>query len=116
MEIRLSDKHALLAGSASDRTDLKVRSAFAKFGEKIQRVELTVDDVNGPKGGVDKECRVIVRLRKMEDVVVTAKDESLSKAVSQAIKRADRTVARQIQKRSIRNGIRHSNFGFASHG
>ena len=116
MEIRLNDKRALVAANAVDRTNSKVNSAFAKFGYKVQRVDLYVDDVNGPKGGIDKECRVVVKLKKMEDVFVTAKDESLSKAISQAIKRAARTVARQIQKRSIRDGDRHSNFSFAVYG
>jgi len=68
----------------------------------VKAIELTARDVNGPRGGVDKECRVLVKLKRMQDIVVTAKDESLSKAIPCAIDRAARSVGRAIERRGVR--------------
>ena len=36
----------------------KIRSVLSRFDERISRVTLWLSDVNGPKGGSDKNCQV----------------------------------------------------------
>jgi putative sigma-54 modulation protein len=43
-------------------------SAFSHFG--VRDVHVTLEDVNGPKGGRDKQCRLRVRFRSAEVVLV----------------------------------------------
>lgn len=110
MEIVVIDRQKLLHSDAIKRTESKASAAFAKFGDNVMSIDISVQDVNGPRGGVDKECRVMVKLKRLNDFVVAVKDDSLSKAISHAISRAARSIARQLDRRSIRDGGRLSNF------
>ena len=111
MEVLFNDKQKLLGTLAISKAEKRATAAFAKFGFNVKIVEITVQDINGPRGGVDKECRVLVKLKKMKDVAIHLKDESLSKAVNKAIDRAARAVARQLDRRAIRDGGGLSRFG-----
>ena len=112
MEIVVVDKQKLLSDAAIQKAESRAHAAFAKFGFNVISVNISVIDVNGPRGGVDKECRVVVNLRKMKDLAVTVQDESLSKALPSAINRAARSVGRLLDRRSIYDSGRLSRFSF----
>ncbi|MFK7768427.1 MAG: hypothetical protein AB8B55_14495 [Mariniblastus sp.] len=112
MKIMVYDKQKLLGNEAINRAEARANASFAKFGNSVKGVDITVKDVNGPKGGIDKECRIVVRLKQMNDFAITIKDESLSKAVSNAIQRAARSVTRQLDRRMIRDVGKISKYGF----
>lgn len=99
MEIVVNDKQKLLSEAAVNRAQLRVSASFAKFSDNVKSVTITVEDVNGPKGGVDKECRVLVRLKKLKDVVIKTNNESISKSIPGAIDRAARSVGRLLDRR-----------------
>lgn len=103
MQIVLSDRHELLNQTATGKTEAKVVAALSRFGDNIKSVELTVEDLNGPRGGLDQECQTVVRLRKMDDVRVAIRNRSLSKAISLCINRVERAVGRRIDRRSLSN-------------
>jgi hypothetical protein len=103
MRITVNNKQRQIGNLAVEQTKAKIEASFSKFGINVVSIELHVEDVNGPKGGIDKSCRIVVKLRKMEDVVVAVEEVAFSKAISRAIRRAERAVGRKIQRRSIRN-------------
>ena len=99
MNIIINDKQKLLSSAAIDRTETKSRSAFAKFSDHVKSVEISVEDINGPKGGIDKQCRVLVKMRRLNDVSVTVNESAISSAIPGAIDRAARSVRRALDKR-----------------
>jgi len=115
MDICVNNKQKQLAEETVHKVTDRISTAFYKFGDNIISVELTAEDVNGPRGGIDKECRLLVRLKKMENVIVTVREESHSKAISRAIDRAQRSVTRKVQRRMLRNNNLHSRLGFANY-
>lgn len=116
MQIMVNNQERVLGDRAFKKTESRLAASFAKFGRSVLSIELFVEDVNGPCCGLDKECRLIVRLNKMKDVVVTARDAKISQAISNAINRAERTVARAIQRCSGRDADRDSNFNVSIFG
>ncbi|MFT5300004.1 MAG: putative sigma-54 modulation protein [Mariniblastus sp.] len=112
MQITINDKQKNLGEEAVLKAKERATATLSKFGFNVISVELTVLDVNGPRGGIDKQCRVIVKLRKMDDVAASIKEETFSKAIFRAINRAERAVSRKIQRRSLREPGRRSEFGF----
>jgi len=81
--------------SASDRRQIqdRVRLALTRLSPLIHSLTVTISDENGLRGGVDKACRLVVRLR-TGTVVVNEQAEAVLAAVTQAAERAARSVAR----------------------
>ena len=73
--------------------------ALGRFAERIQCVRVNIADVNGPRGGADKRCRIQVSLRRLGEVVAEDTDERIATAVDHASERAGRATRRTIERR-----------------
>jgi hypothetical protein len=89
---------------AADRAYLrrKLASRLWKFAGSIERVSLRTEDVNGPRGGVDRVCRVKVVLRGLPSVVIEKRDAALNAAVALALDGVERAVRRRLQRRRMK--------------
>lgn len=89
---------------ADDRAYLrrKLGSKLGKFARAIERVSVRIKDVNGPRGGIDKLCRIKVVLSGLPSVVVEQQHASLQAAVERALRRTERAVKRNVQRRRRR--------------
>jgi ribosomal subunit interface protein len=77
----------------------KIDLALRRFEDRVEHVLVRLVDVNGPKGGSDKQCRIVARLpRSLPSVVVTATDGDPYVAVSRAVSRLQGRVARTHQR------------------
>jgi hypothetical protein len=70
--------------------------ALRRFASRIDRVSVWLEDVNGPRGGVDKRCRIAVRLRPTGGAFVTKSAADAYAAIGRAAGRAGSAVARRI--------------------
>lgn len=77
----------------------KLDRRLQKFDEAVERASVRIEDVNGPRGGVDKLCRIKVVLGGLPSVVVEEKHYSSQAAIDGALDRAERTVWRAVQRR-----------------
>jgi len=72
-----------------------------RFGHRVRSLVVRVTDVNGPRGGIDKRCRVTVQLQgPSRTVVIDDIDTEAAIAVDRAADRTARTVARAIEAAS----------------
>ena len=79
-------------------------SAASRLHWGPSRVTVNLDDVNGPRGGVDKQCRILVSLRRGTPVKVEDMDVDLASAVGRAADRAGNAVARRVERRRQHKG------------
>ncbi|MEP7226629.1 MAG: CBS domain-containing protein [Gemmatimonadales bacterium] len=86
-----------------DRTYIrgKLGTKLGKFATSIERVSVRVEDVNGPRGGVDHLCRIKVVLNGLPSVVVAERGASLKAAVDGAVAGMERTVRRTLRRRRM---------------
>lgn len=79
--------------------DRRLKFALGRFGKAIRQVVVRVVDINGPRGGVDKRCRITVALRGAGSDRITVKDtdDNLYAAIARASERAERAVSRAIE-------------------
>lgn len=81
-----------------EETRRKLGRKLGKFSRDIERVSVRIEDVNGPKGGVDKKCKIKVVLSGLPSVVIEEQDRDLKTAIDGALNRAERTVRKTIEK------------------
>jgi ribosome-associated translation inhibitor RaiA len=80
----------------------KLERRLNKFAESIERVSLRTEDVNGPRGGVDRVCRIKVVIRGLPTIVFEAQDAFLNAAVDLALAGVERAVRRAVQRRRMK--------------
>lgn len=90
----------------------RLRFTLGKFGSRVQRVNVFLSDLNGPKGGVDKRCRLVVRLRSGV-VTVEERDVELIDLVDRTVDRLGRTVRRNLERRRTAGFSRNAEPDFA---
>lgn len=98
----------------SDRRFIERRLQFAlgRFGGRVQRVLVRLEDLNGPRGGLDQRCHIEARVARHGVLVVDVRDTELEPAVSRAADRIGRRVrdelnARRARRQRAASGIRN---------
>ena len=76
----------------------RLRFALGRFGARVIAVTVTVEDLNGPRGGVDKQCRITVALVSAGHLRVEVIDTEMTPAVDRAADRIGRAVAREFER------------------
>jgi len=82
-----------------DSIDRRVRFALARFGDRIERADIVLTDVNGPRGGWDQRCMLKVVLPPTKPAVIEVTDCDALAAVGRACDRAVRHVRDQLARR-----------------
>lgn len=77
----------------------RLAAALTLASDQLRRAVVRLDDQNGPRGGEDKSCRVIVWLRPRTPVVVEAVDRDLYTAVDRAARKLREAVRRRLTRR-----------------
>jgi ribosome-associated translation inhibitor RaiA len=83
-----------------ERLQRRVDFALGRVQDRVVRVWAHLSDHNGPRGGVDKSCRVVVHLPHRPDIVVEERSDDINTAIDRAINRAGSVVRRQLGKRA----------------
>jgi putative sigma-54 modulation protein len=76
----------------------RLRFALSRFGSRIGKVSVFLQDRNGPKGGVDKLCRILVKTQGCGVVVAAVADSDWMAAVDRATTRIGQAVSRQVER------------------
>ncbi|WP_437615614.1 HPF/RaiA family ribosome-associated protein [Sorangium sp. So ce834] len=75
---------------------LKLGRRLSKFGTSIERISVRLTDTNGPRGGIDKICRIKVVLSGLPSVVAEHRDESKRAAIDGALSRIEPAVRSRV--------------------
>lgn len=88
----------------TERGYLRVRlgKKLGKFSPHVERVTVRFEDLNGPKGGVDIECRIKVVLSGLPSVVVSENAETVPLAFNRAADRCVRVVRKSLESSGTR--------------
>jgi len=76
--------------------------ALRRFGNRIDRVTVWLVDTNGPRGGIDKSCRIDVRLRPIGSAFAAETASDAYTAIGRTAGRIGRAVARRVAREQAR--------------
>lgn len=98
----LKDKGVRRPKDLPDHIERRLRFAVSRFGDRIQKILVFLLDRNGPRGGIDKVCRILVKTRDCGVVLATVIDSDWTSAVDRATTRIGHTLARHIGRQADR--------------
>jgi putative sigma-54 modulation protein len=87
-----------------DRASLRRKIAtkkLGKFGGSIERISVRLEDVNGPRGGIDHVCRIKVVLAGLPSVVIERRGRSLEAVAAGTLAGVERAIRRRLQRRRM---------------
>jgi len=99
MEIEVRARRLVLTDALRQHVVRRIELALSSNRIWVDRVEVQLGDVNGPRGAPDKFCRVLVRLRSLHALVVRDLGGDLYGVISSAAERAGLTVGRRMAHR-----------------
>ena len=102
MKIDIHSQGITLSSNVKNHTDTKARLALGVFSSKINKVDIYLSDVNGPKGGEDMLCKVITTAYGEAPFAVQEKAKTLYEAINVCLHRVKRSASRKFEKRSNR--------------
>jgi putative sigma-54 modulation protein len=88
-----------LTDSIRQYTERRIRYGVSFACDDILRVSVKLSDINGPRGGEDKRCHIVITMPHMPSVVIEDTESNLYVAIDRAVERASRAVTRQLDKK-----------------
>ncbi len=77
----------------------RVASAFDRFADRIRRVHVRLEDVNGPRGGRDIVCKVRVQLHPRGSLLIAERRSDPFRAVAHAAQRAAHHASKRLARK-----------------
>ncbi len=100
MKVLMRGVHLDLTESLRDYANRHLVDPLAKYIEDdASEIEIALVDTNGPKGGLDQECRVTVRTPGFSGMHVTETAETIFQSIDAARDTLERVIKKTIEKR-----------------
>jgi putative sigma-54 modulation protein len=98
MRIDISSHGIPLTRELHEYVVRRLSLALDRVEVRVRRVRVVLQDVNGPRGGVDQRCQLQIELAHLPRLVVVETCDDIHASVAGAIDRAVQTVGRQMER------------------
>ena len=98
MQIDIQSRGFALTHALREYTRRRLRFALVRVNDRVRRVTVRLYDVNGPRGRIDKCCRIQVMLNGLAALVIEDTETNLYLAIDRAADRAGRSVTRRLAR------------------
>jgi putative sigma-54 modulation protein len=106
MNLKMHGVNFELNDELKDHIERRMRFALGRFAARIDRLTVHLSDVNGPRGGIDKRCRIAIALVPRGRVIVAGLGNDPFALVTDTAKRARRAVRRLLERRREGRALR----------
>lgn len=106
LEIRGRDiyvSHALRA-----HIERRLRFALNCFASRISKVRVKLEDLNGPRGGIDKCCQLAISLAPSSRIVMEDRASSVYTAIDRVAAKAGCYIGRRLKRPNGRSPLRRT--------
>lgn len=100
MKLDVRTRHIPFTARFFELAERRLQSALGRVAHVVGRIILRVDDINGPRGGIDTSCLAVVELKPHGSLVIRGSYASPGAAVNAIFDRVAAHVQRH-RERSI---------------
>ena len=98
MRVTIRGRGVTLDETVRRHAERRLRFALGRFGASVRAVTMRLDDVNGPRGGVDTRVRLVVGLAPRGEVILEDEDATLVPLLDRSADRIGRAVERRLDR------------------
>ena len=88
MQVRMVSHDFSITSALRDYLERRVNFAFSPVRDQISEVAVRLRDLNGPRGGRDMMCQIVVGLPGGSEIIIKDVREDLYAAIDSAVRRA----------------------------
>lgn len=96
MEVEVQARGLSAAPVLRQHARQRVSAALGRFSHSVLAVSVRLGDINGPRGGADKLCRIVVHLKNSSLVVVEELGGDIFRVIDKVADRVHQSVSRQV--------------------
>lgn len=96
MRIEIQAKRMPALNEIREHVRHRLQFALGRFAHGVSTVRVYLSDVNGPRGGSDKFCRIVVQLKQHSRVVIQDLGHDMRQVVDRVADRVHQSVSRQL--------------------
>ena len=98
MQIDIQTKGFTLSKAIANHVKRRLKNALERRDERILHAQVHLSDINGPRGGVDKCCKVRIQLAGAPSIIVRDVSSSMYSAIDSAAQRISSNVGRRLTR------------------
>ena len=98
MSITIRSQGFRLTQAIRDHVISRLDKTLMYYQDQVPKVDVRVMDINGPRGGEDMRCRIILTLDGSKPLVIQETAEDLYDAISECCHRAKWAVSRHFER------------------
>lgn len=98
MRVAIQSSGFEMTNALRSYTEHRLATALGWARGHMRKLAVWLSDVNGPRGGIDKRCKIQVRLDNGREVIIEEHEADLYAAIDRAADRADRAIVRQVER------------------
>lgn len=98
MQIEIHGRAVPITEQLRGHIERRLRFALDRFAGRIRRVRVSVGDLNGPRGGNDKRCRLAILLAPSATIVMEDRDSNIYVAIDRVADKAGRSIGRRLNR------------------
>lgn len=99
MQVEFESENLYITSALEQYIEEKLGKVDKRWGERITRVRVFLDDTNSTKGGVDKHCTMEARLAGLDPVVAETTASEAYKAIDLNVDKLIRALEHAIKRR-----------------
>jgi putative sigma-54 modulation protein len=99
MQIQIRKRNLELTAELGGHIERRLQFSLGRFGGRLRSAVVHLEDLNGPKGGVDQLCKLTIQTDWHCQIVIEERDADIFAAIARAAERAGRAMERQTALR-----------------
>lgn len=98
MQVSIQARGFEMTDALAQHVERRLMFALGWARHQVLRVSVRLSDENGPRGGLDKRCSLVLALQGMPELVIEDTRDDLYRAIDCAADRVGRALSRRMQK------------------